>query len=85
ASDPSVYINLGHTYLRKGGDDARKAIALYERAKKLAPKELRIRLYIAKAYHGLGDFDRCAGVLGDALQIWPEDLLLRYNLAVAFE
>merc|ERR1719382_1132055 len=85
ASDPSVYINLGHTYLRKGGDDARKAIALYERAKKLDPNKLLIRLYIAKAYYGLGDFDRCASVLGDALQIWPDDLLLRYNMAVAFE
>ena len=49
AADPAVYINLGHTYLRAGGDDARKAIALYERAKKLRPDDLTIRLYLAKA------------------------------------
>merc|ERR1712127_12029 len=41
AGDPSVFINLGHTYLEAGGDDARKAIALYERAKSCGPMTSR--------------------------------------------
>lgn len=85
SEDPAVYINLGHTYMRSGGEEARKAIALYERAKKLRPSDLTIRLYLAKAHFGLQDFDQCCGVLGDATQIWPDDLLLRYNLAVSLE
>jgi len=85
AGDPSVYINLGHTYLRSGGDDARKAIALYLRALKLRPDDLSIRLYLAKAHFSLKEFEKCSGVLGDAMQIWPDDLLLRYNLAVSLE
>lgn len=83
--DPSVYINLGHTYLKSGGDNARKAIALYQRAKKMKPNDLAIRLYLAKAHFGLKEFERCAGILGDAMQIWPDDLLLRYNLAISLE
>merc|ERR1712039_76709 len=85
AGDPSVFINLGHTYLLSGGDNARKAIALYERAKRLRPNDLGIRLYLAKAHFRLKEFDRCAGVLGDATQIWPDDLLLRFNLAISLE
>jgi len=42
-------------------------------------------LYLAKAHFGLKEFERCANVLGDATQIWPDDLLLRYNLAVCLE
>merc|ERR1712048_293284 len=83
AEDPSVYINLAHTYMRSGGEDARKAIALYQRAKKLRPNDLSILLYLAKAHFGLKEFDKCSGILGDAMQIWPDDLLLRYNMAVA--
>lgn len=85
AGDPSVFINLGHTYLQAGGDNARKALASYERAKKLKPNDLAIRLYLAKAHFRLKEFDRCTGVLGDATQIWPDDLLLRYNLAISLE
>mmetsp|Transcript_6724 Transcript_6724/g.18990 ORF Transcript_6724/g.18990 Transcript_6724/m.18990 type:complete len:1372 (+) Transcript_6724:148-4263(+) len=85
AGDPSVYINLGHTYMCSGGDDTRKAVALYLRAIKMKPHDVSIRLYLAKAYFGLKEFDRCSSVLGDATQIWPDDLILRYNLAVAFE
>eukprot|EP00415_Alexandrium_ostenfeldii_P000609 UN0609 len=85
AGDPSVYINLGHTYLCSGGEDARKAVALYQRALKLKPDDLTIRLYLAKAFFGLKDYERCSSVLGDATQIWPDDLLLRYNLAVTPE
>mmetsp|Transcript_28591 Transcript_28591/g.91919 ORF Transcript_28591/g.91919 Transcript_28591/m.91919 type:complete len:1215 (+) Transcript_28591:125-3769(+) len=83
--DPSVFVNLGHTYLQSGGDNARKAIALYERAKRLRPHDLKVRLYLAKAHFRLKEFDRCIGVLGDATQIWPDDLLLRYNLAISLE
>jgi len=85
AADPAVYINLAHTYLRAGGDDARKAIALYERAKKLRPDDLTIRLYLAKAHFTLREYEKAVGVLSDATQIWPDDLLLRYNLALALE
>jgi len=85
AGDPCVYINLAHTYLRTGGDNVRKAIALYERAKKLKPHDLTIRLYLAKAHFGLQEFDRCCGILSDATQIWPDDLLLRYNWAISLE
>merc|ERR1712218_30183 len=85
SGDPSVYINLAHTYLCSGGEDVRKAIALYERAKKLKPNDLTIRLYLAKAHFGMKEFERCSGVLSDATQIWPDDLLLRYNLAVSLE
>merc|ERR1712187_640663 len=85
AEDPSVYINLGHTYMRSGGEDARKAIALYQKAKKLRPNDLTIRLYLAKAHFGLKEFYKCCGFLGDALQMWPDDLLLRYNMAVSLE
>jgi len=85
AGDPSVYINLGHTYLNSGGDEARKAVALYQRALKMKPNDLTIRLYLAKAFFGLKEFERCSSVLGDATQIWPDDLLLRYNLAVVLE
>lgn len=85
AKDPSVYINLAHTYVRSGGEDVRKAIALYGKARKLNPNDLAIRLYIAQAHHGLREFEHCAGVLGDALQMWPDDLLLRYNMAIALE
>merc|ERR1719296_30656 len=85
AGDPSVFVNLGHTYLEVGGDDARKAVALYERAKKMRPNELKIRLYLAKAHFKLKEFEKCNAVLGDATQIWPDDLLLRYNLAIGLE
>lgn len=84
-NDPSVYINLGHTYLHFGGESARKAIALYHRALKMKPNDLTIRLYIAKAHFSLKEWEKCCGVLADATQLWPEDLLLRYNMAVALE
>merc|ERR1711870_38877 len=63
SEDPSAYINLGHTYMRSGGEDARNAIALYDRAKKLRPNDLTIRLYLAKAHFGLKEFDHCCSVL----------------------
>merc|ERR1712129_235584 len=85
AGDPAVFVNLGHTYLRSGGDDNRKAIALYQRALKMRPDDLTIRLYLAKAHFSVRDFDRCIAVLADATQIWPDDLLFRYNLAVTLE
>merc|ERR1719326_810470 len=83
--DPSVYINLGHTYLLSGSEHVRKAITLYERAKKLNPKDLTIRLYLAKGYFGLKEYERSANILSDAVQIWPDDVLLRYNLAIVLE
>jgi len=85
AGDPAVFVNLAHTYLRSGGDDSRKAISLYQRALKMRPDDLTIRLYLAKAHFNVRDFDRCIAVLADATQIWPDDLLLRYNLAVTLE
>merc|ERR1711920_1027502 len=36
-NDPSIYINLAHTYLFSGGENVRKAIALYHRELKLRP------------------------------------------------
>jgi len=83
--EPCVYVNLGHTYMKKERASVRKAIALYEKAKKLKPDDLSIRLYIAKAYFGLKEYEHCIGVLGDATQMWPEDTLLRYNMAAAVE
>jgi len=85
AGDPAVFVNLAHTYLRSGGDDNRKAIALYQRALKMRPDDITIRLYLAKAHFSVRDWDRCLAVLADATQIWPDDLLLRYNLAVTLE
>merc|ERR1712060_1041236 len=41
--------------------------------------------YLAKAYFGLQEYEQCCAVLGDAMQIWPDDMLLRYNLAAALE
>merc|ERR1712039_900217 len=84
-NDPSVYINLGHTHLQSGGENARKAIALYHKALKMKPNDLTIRLYIAKAHFHLKEWDKCCAVLADATQLWPDDLLLRYNMAVALE
>lgn len=85
SGDPCAFINLGHTYLLSGGENARKALALYERARALKPHDLDIRLYLAKAHFALKQYDRCIDVLSDATQIWPDDLLLRYNLAVSLE
>merc|ERR1712039_184709 len=49
------------------------------------PNDLTIRLYLANAHFGLKEYERCTGVLGDATQIWPDDLLLRFNLAISLE
>eukprot|EP00927_Polykrikos_kofoidii_P021338 TRINITY_DN2021_c0_g1_i1.p1 TRINITY_DN2021_c0_g1~~TRINITY_DN2021_c0_g1_i1.p1 ORF type:complete len:1232 (-),score=257.27 TRINITY_DN2021_c0_g1_i1:267-3962(-) len=84
-SDPSCFVNLGHTYLKSGGDNVRKAIALYEKARKLKPEDLSIRLYLAKGHFTLEEYERCSCILSDAVQIWPDDLLLRFNLAIAQE
>eukprot|EP00930_Biecheleria_cincta_P006993 TRINITY_DN10812_c0_g1_i2.p1 TRINITY_DN10812_c0_g1~~TRINITY_DN10812_c0_g1_i2.p1 ORF type:complete len:1686 (+),score=441.68 TRINITY_DN10812_c0_g1_i2:65-5122(+) len=87
-TNPSLYINLGHTYLGSdSGNPAsvRKAIALYEQARKLKPDDVGVRLYIAKAQFLLKDYDACMTILGDATQVWPEDLLVRYNLATVIE
>merc|ERR1711865_785755 len=84
-ADPCVYINLGHAYLASKGEGIRKAIALYSRAKKLKPGDLAIRLYLAKAHFVGRKFDIASEILSDALQMWPDDLLLRYNLAIALE
>jgi len=73
------------THLQSGGENARKAIALYYKALKMKPSDLTIRLYIAKAHFHLKEWDKCCAVLADATQLWPDDLLLRYNMAVALE
>jgi len=83
--DPSVYINLGHTYAASGGNDSRKAIALYEKARKLRPNNLLIRLYLAQAHFELKEYERCVGILSDALAFWPDDVVLRYHLAICLE
>merc|ERR1711972_592271 len=54
-------------------------------AKKLKPNDVSIRLYLAKAYFGLQDYERCMSILTDAMSIWPDDLLLRINLAFCLE
>merc|ERR1712232_266363 len=51
----------------------------------MGPSDVTIRLYLAKAYFGLQNYDRCIGILTDALNIWPDDLLLRINLAFTLE
>merc|ERR1711957_788654 len=79
------HINLAHTYLEGGGEGLRKAMGLYEYARKMRPADLSIRLYIARAYFGLQDYPRAMQILSDALQLWPDDVLLRYNLAVCLE
>eukprot|EP00929_Paragymnodinium_shiwhaense_P068045 TRINITY_DN341_c6_g1_i1.p1 TRINITY_DN341_c6_g1~~TRINITY_DN341_c6_g1_i1.p1 ORF type:complete len:1130 (-),score=372.09 TRINITY_DN341_c6_g1_i1:108-3497(-) len=86
SSDPSVYINLAHTYMKSSEPESlRKAVTLYERAVKIKPDELTTRLYLAKAWFGLEDFAKCCEILSDAVQIWPGDLLLRYNLAIGLQ
>jgi len=85
SDDPSIYINLAHTYASTGGENVRRAISLYERAKKLRPNDLTIRLYLAKAHFQLKEYERCTGILSDGLLVWPDDLLLRYNLAISLE
>lgn len=85
ADDPSIYINLGHTYVKYGGEEARKAISLYEKARKLRPSDVSIRLYLARAHFELKEYERCVGILSDALTFAPEDIVLRYNLAMSLE
>merc|ERR1712232_1316308 len=51
----------------------------------MGPSDVTIRLYLAKAYFGLQNYDRCIGILTDALNIWPDNLLLRINLAFTLE
>jgi len=80
-SEASVYINLAHTYLRAGGENLRKAAALYETAKKLSPLSLEIRLYMAKTYFGMKEYERVVGILSDATHLWPENVIVQYNLA----
>jgi len=93
-SDPAVYVNLGHTHLHTfllqntegdSGGHLRKAINLYERAVKLKPRDLDLRLYLAKAHYGRKDWDRCMSILSDAMMMWPDNLLLQFNLAVTLQ
>lgn len=60
----------------------KKAIAFYEKAKKLKPDDVHTRLFIAQAYFSAEEYDHAIAVLSDAIQIWPHNLLLRYNLAI---
>eukprot|EP00928_Gymnodinium_smaydae_P019651 TRINITY_DN17547_c0_g1_i2.p1 TRINITY_DN17547_c0_g1~~TRINITY_DN17547_c0_g1_i2.p1 ORF type:complete len:966 (-),score=229.67 TRINITY_DN17547_c0_g1_i2:32-2929(-) len=84
--EPSVYVNLGHTYLKGEEEgDFRKAVALYEKAKDLKPDDMSVHLYLAKAHFCLGDYEVCRGILSNALAIWPDNMLLHYNLAVVLE
>jgi len=83
--DANVYVNLGHIYVASGGSEAKKAIALYEKARKLRPNDLSIRLYLARAHFQLKEYEKSVGILSDALAFWPDDVALRYNLAVSLE
>merc|ERR1712066_351591 len=73
------------TYVESGGNEARKAIAHYEKARKLKPGDMSIRLYLARAHFQLQEHERCSGIISEALSIWPDDIVLRYNLALSLE
>jgi len=84
-SDACVFENLGHTYLSDGGSNARKALAFYEKALKARPEKAHLRLCMAKAWFELKEYERAGGLISDSMQVWPEDLILRYNLALTLE
>lgn len=87
---PALYLNLAHTYMKPRGkmnqsNRTRKAIALYQMAQRLKPTDLSIRLFLASAQFELQEFGKCIGILSDALLMWPEDVLLRFNYGIALE
>jgi tetratricopeptide (TPR) repeat protein len=58
-----------------------EALVPLERAAKLAPEDIRVRIALGWCYKRIGRLDLAIHSLDQALSIKPEEPLLRYNLA----
>lgn len=61
-----------------------EAILPLERAAKLAPKDIRVRLALGWCYKRIGRVDLAIRALEEALALEPNEALLHYNLACYF-
>lgn len=75
-------INLGHLSVHQENFVA--AINFYNKAleKFDGNRNLEIELYLSKAYFKMGDFENCKKILQRLLIRYPQDLRLKFDLAL---
>ncbi|CAK9077929.1 unnamed protein product [Durusdinium trenchii] len=63
----------------------RKAISLYEMARKLQPDDVSVNLCIANCYNKLKEYDDAAAILSETAHNWPFDIVVKLNQAKNWE
>jgi tetratricopeptide (TPR) repeat protein len=80
----SWYVAAGTRQLQAGGDVA-QAVRLFEHARNWSPTDPEIERALARAYVRLGQPEAAIAALEQAYRIQPEGLLIRQELAQAYE
>lgn len=83
ASRAAALSNQGAALI--GAGRYQEAVTALEEAKKLTPKEFRIRFNLALAYTKLGRFDQARLAYLAAGQLAPDDADVPYNLGILYE
>ncbi|TMW60601.1 hypothetical protein Poli38472_000643 [Pythium oligandrum] len=82
---PDAWINLAHIFVAE--ERYSEAIQLYSvcLSKCYNGQDLEVILYLAKAYYESKNFPMCIKTLSRGLHMYPDDMRLSYNLALAQE
>ncbi|DBA03263.1 TPA: hypothetical protein N0F65_011622, partial [Lagenidium giganteum] len=82
---PDAWINLAHIFIAE--ERYSEAIQLYSVClnKCYNGQDLEVMLYLAKAYYESKNYPKCISALSRALHLYPNDMRLWYNIALAQE
>ena len=83
-SNPSMWQALiNHAHLSVSVHNYEVAINLYDKVlEKFKPNDLKVMMYLAKAYFLKGDFEKCKALTLELIAKHPNCYYLRFNLAL---
>ena len=79
----AAHYNRGISYARKGQYD--RAIADYDQAIKINPRDAMVYYNRGLAYHNKGQYDRAIADYTKAIEINPRDAMVYTNRGIAYE